>query len=186
MEPSCNDHVPFGPVQGLPNSMPELISIAYADLHTIAKRIFRNERSDHTLQPTAVLHESLIRLFDENPSRWKNLGHFYCIAARTMRRVLVDHARAHNANKRKFLRVELTDGIAERPLLALDDPDTILAVNDALIRLAEFDSRQAEIAELRFFGGLTIDEAADTLGLKRTTVKDDWKLAKAWLRRELE
>ena len=167
-------------------SMSELVTAAYTKLHQRARHIFKDERRDHTLQPTALLHEAIIRLLDEDPSQWKNLGHFYAVAAQTMRRVLVDYARAHNASKRKHLRGEFSEELADRSALTFDNPDNVLAVDLALNRLAEINSRRAEIAELRFFAGLTIGEVAQALNIGRTTVKDEWKSAIDWLQRELE
>jgi RNA polymerase sigma factor (TIGR02999 family) len=159
-----------------------LIEAVYAELRGLARGYLRRERPDHSLAPTALVHEAYLRLVDQRRVPWQNRAHFFAIAAHVMRRLLVDHARAHGAAKR---------GSGHRvPLLDLDvavEPEDfdVIALDAALARLAAFDSRQSRLVELRFFGGLTGDEIAAVLGVAPITVKRDWALAKAWLFREL-
>jgi RNA polymerase sigma factor (TIGR02999 family) len=161
----------------------KLLDIVYGELHRIAERYMRRERSDHTLQPTALVHEAYVHLVGQRAKDWQNRAHFYGVAAQVMRRILVDYARSHAAAKRG-------GGEHAVPLeysIALSDvkPDEVMAVDEALSRLAEFDARQSRIVELRFFGGLTEAETAEVLGLSSRTIKREWAVAKAWLHGEL-
>ena len=160
----------------------ELIETVYGELRRIARGYLRRERTDHSLTPTALVHEAYVRLVDQRRVRWQNRAHFFAIAARVMRRILVDHARARGSLKRGNSRkVPLVD--ADR---AHDPPSVdVLALDVALDHLATIDSRQSQLVELRFFGGLTVDEIAEVLGVAAITVKRDWALARAWLYREL-
>ena len=172
-----------------PDSASELLSAVYQELRLIAGRIFfSQEQRGHTLQPTALVHEAFIRLMKIPGSHWKNRAHFFRVAARVMRRFLVDYARNRRASKRngKHPHVQLTQELVEGLALPFNDPAIFLAVDDALRRLATFAPRQARIVELRFFAGLSIGETAEVLGVSRTTVKDEWQLARAWLFQELE
>ena len=159
-----------------------LMEAVYAELRGLARGYLRRERRDHSLPPTALVHEAYLKLVDQRRVGWQNRAHFFAIAAHVMRRLLVDHARAHRAIKRGAgLKAPLDDvdgGIA--PL----DID-VLALDLALERLAAIDQRQSRLVELRFFGGLTSDEIAVVIGVAPRTVKRDWALAKAWLSREL-
>jgi RNA polymerase sigma factor (TIGR02999 family) len=165
-------------------ALDELFPIVYTEVRKLARSYLRRERPDHTLQPTALVNEAYMRLVDQRHVDWQNRAHFFGIAAQVMRRVLVDHARMRQADKR---------GSGERPvvldealaLVAERTPD-VVALDDALRALAELDPRQAQIVELRFFGGLSIEEAAEVIGLSPATVKREWSAARAWLRRELE
>ena len=167
-------------------SLEKLFPIVYDELRVLAAALFRGEfRSDHTLQPTALVHEAYLRLVgDFDDITWQNRAHFFGIAARSMRQILVNHAVAHNADKRG----------GGHTVLALDEAVSffqtqnieILSLHEALERLAELDTRQAEIVELRFFGGLTIEESAAVLEISETTVKREWEMAKAWLFRDLK
>jgi RNA polymerase sigma factor (TIGR02999 family) len=143
----------------------------------------RRERSDHTLQTTALVHEAYLRLADQREVRWKNREQFLGVAAQLMRRILVDYSRGHDAQKRGkgFEKVFLEEAAGVSKGKAAD----VIALDKALTRLAEFDPQQARLVELRFFGGLSIEEAAGVLGVSRTTVKRNWNLSKAWLAREL-
>jgi RNA polymerase sigma factor (TIGR02999 family) len=141
------------------------------------------ERADHTLQPTALVHEAYIRLVDQRQVDWKNRAHFFGVAAQVMRRILVDHARRHGASKRG-------DGVPcvsidEAQEVAVSNEIPILALDEALDRLQKLDADLGKIVELRAFGGLTIEEAAHVLSVSPSTVKRDWRTAKAWLTREL-
>jgi RNA polymerase sigma factor (TIGR02999 family) len=169
--------------QGDEAALDELMPLVYGELHLLAGAYLRRERHDHTLQPTALLHEAYLRIVDQRSTRWQNRTQFFGVAAQLMRRILVDHARAHCAAKRGGNRyhVSLRDvgAFGEQP-----DVD-LLALHDALNRLAEMDPEQGRIVELRFFGGLTIEETAEVMHVSHSTVERDWKLAKAWIKREL-
>jgi RNA polymerase sigma-70 factor (ECF subfamily) len=156
-----------------------LFGFVYQELHRLAGRYMLGERSDHSLQPTALVHEVYFRLIDQKRVTWENRSHFFAIAAQLMRRILIDHARARNAEKRPkpALKVPLSDleiGI-ERQTTEL------LALNEALDRLEALDSRQARIVEMRFIAGLSEEEIAQALGVSVRTVKRDWRVARAWL-----
>jgi RNA polymerase sigma-70 factor, ECF subfamily len=164
-------------------ALEQLLPFVYDECRRIAARQLGVERGDHTLSPTALVHELYLRLVDQRRAGWKNRAHFYAIAARLMRRVLVDHARRRLALKR--------DGA--RALVAFADADAggdervadVLAIDEALDRLAERDPQQQRVVELRFFAGLSVEETAHVLGCSPRTVKREWALAKAWLYREL-
>src|SRR5262245_44437011 len=158
--------------------------LVYSELRELAKRHFRKERPGHTLQPTAVVHEAYFRLVDQTRVTWKNRGHFLAVAAQAMRRILIDHARGRDAEKRggEARRVTLDAGIASpEPSREVD----LLALDEALDRLRGLDATQSRIVELRFFGGLTIEETAEVVGLSVASVNRDFRSAKAWLFREL-
>jgi RNA polymerase sigma factor (TIGR02999 family) len=159
-----------------------LIAVVYAELHQLAASYLRRERPDHTLQTTALVHEAWIRLAGQRGTSWQNRGHFFGIAAQAMRRVLVDHARRRNAGKRVGDRAVT---LGDEPGSTAGDSDEILAVDEALERLAALDARQARIVELRYFAGFTVEETAQALGISPATVKRDWTSARAWLQREL-
>jgi RNA polymerase sigma-70 factor (ECF subfamily) len=161
----------------------ELVVLLYSELRSLASRYLRRERSDHTLQTTALVHEAYLRLADQKEVRWKNREQFMGVAAQLMRRILVDYSRGHDANKRgkEFEKVYLE----EADVIAKGKSADVLQLDEALTRLAEFDPQHAQLVELRFFGGLSLEEAAGVLGVSRTTVKRNWNLAKAWLAREL-
>ncbi len=165
------------------SALEELTPLVYNELRNVADAYLRRERPDHTLQATALVNEAYLRLIGQKHGRWEGRKHFYGIAARLMRQVLIEHARKHKAEKRGGGRVTVTldhyDEVADTP-----DVD-ILAVHEALERLATFDEQQARIVELRFFGGLSIQEAAETMGIGHATVEREWKMARAWLRNEL-
>jgi RNA polymerase sigma factor (TIGR02999 family) len=165
------------------SALEELTPLVYNELRNVADAYLRRERPDHTLQATALVNEAYLRLIGQKHGRWEGRKHFYGIAARLMRQVLIEHARKHKAEKRGGGRVTVTlDHYNE----VADTPDVdILAVHEALERLATFDEQQARIVELRFFGGLSIQEAAETMGIGHATVEREWKMARAWLRNEL-
>ena len=164
-------------------ALDELMPLVYAELRRLASSYLRREREGHTLQPTALVNEAYLKLVDQRQARFSSRAHFFGVAAQLMRRILVDHARAHRAGKRGGSKFAVTLGHADEIASA---PDTdILAVHDALERLAALDAQQARIVELRFFGGLSIEETAEVLGVGHATVERDWKMARAWLRREL-
>jgi RNA polymerase sigma factor (TIGR02999 family) len=173
--------------QGDPEALPRLIPLVFDDLRSIARGYFAREDADHTLQPTALVHEVYVRLSSDPSVRrihWEDSGHFFRIAARMMRRLLVDHARYRHAKRRggEGVKVPLDEEI---PLPIRHAPEDVLAVDEALERLQALKPRQSEVVELKFFGGLTIEEIGEVLEIKPTTVKQDWKIARAWLVREL-
>lgn len=169
--------------EGRDGAADELVAIVYAELHGLASHYMRNERDDHTLQPTALVHEAYMRLMDQRSVSWQNRSHFYGIASQAMRRILVDHARKRRASKRHGgERVTLDESVSAPPVQSLD----VIALDSALTRLAELNERQASVVELRFFGGLDIDQTAEALGISSATVKRDWTFARAFLQREME
>ena len=160
-----------------------LAPLVYDELRRLAGRYLRRERSEHTLQSTALVHEAYLRLVDQRNVRWQNRAQFFGLAAELIRRILVDHARARQASKRggsvyKLTLDEALDASAPRDL-------DLVHLDDAMKTLAEMDPQQARVVELRFFAGLTIEETSEVLGVSPATVKRDWMVAKAWLRREL-
>ena len=167
------------------DALEQLMPVVYAELRQLAAHYLRRERSGHTLQPTALVHEMYVRLaahVDQHGAAWENRAHFFGIAARVMRQVLVDYARAGGAAKRGAgRRVTLKEWSSVTPGPDID----ILALEAALTRLATLDAGQARLVELRFFAGLTLEEAADVLGRSPRTLKRDWRSARAWLQREL-
>jgi len=169
--------------RGDPKAREELMPLVYDELRRLAQSYLRRERSDHTLQATALVHEAYLRLVDQNDVQWGNRGHFFAITAQAMRRILVDHARSHQAAKRggEEERIPLEDALA----LSNDRPDRFLALEESLGRLAEIDSRQEQIVELRVFAGMGIEEIAEVLNISPATVKRDWTMAKAWLALEM-
>ena len=157
----------------------QLMPLVYQELRDLARRYLQRERGDHTLQPTALVHEAYLRMVDQSRVQWQNRAQFFGIAAQLMRRILVDHARAHVAAKR--------GGQAER--ISLDDAEIspearateLVELDAALTELATVDVRKSRIVELRFFGGLSIEETAEAMGVNSATVRRDWTVAKTWL-----
>ena len=162
---------------------PQLFEGIYNDLRHIARAYLRNERPDHTLQTTALVNEAYIRLFHGQPVTWENLSHLFCTMAQTMRRILIDHARTHNAGKRGGEQRHLS--LDEVVAVSEQKSDQVIALDEALERFGKLHSRAEQVVTLRFFGGLTVDEVAAVLGTSSETVKLDWRFAKAWLQREL-
>jgi RNA polymerase sigma factor (TIGR02999 family) len=162
-----------------------LVPLVYAELRRQAGRALRREGEGHTLQPTALVHEAWLRLDAQHGARWESRTQFLAIAAQMMRRVLVDHARTRHALKRGGAGTRVTLGEAELAAAASDEVD-VLALDDALARLAVIDPRKARLVELRYFAGLSIPEAAAALGVSQATVGREWAVARMWLRRELE
>ncbi len=157
-----------------------LMSIVYRDLRSLAARALKRERRDHTLQPTALVHEAYRKLVDQRAVHWQNRAHFYALAATLMRRILVDHARRRAA----LLKARDAGGVLEPDAGRPRDVD-VIAIDGALEELARFDQRQARIVELRFFAGLSVEETAEAVGLSRATVNREWTIARAWLRDRL-
>jgi RNA polymerase sigma factor (TIGR02999 family) len=169
--------------QGHDDALAELMTQVYEELRRIASAHLRHELAGHTLQPTALVHEAYLRLVDQRRVKWRNRAQFYGIAAQIMRRILVDHARSQHAAKRG----------AGWELVSLADHDPpadaehvdVIALDEALLRLAAFDGQQSRVVELRYFGGLTIEETAEVMGISPATVVREWTIARAWLRGEL-
>jgi len=168
---------------GNKEALDKLLPLVYDELRRLADRYLRRERPDHTLQPTALVHEAYLRLVDQTAVRWQNRAHFFGIAANLMRQILVNHALSHRAAKRGGEASKLP--LEEASNLSLERDVDLVALDEALARLATFDSRQSRIVELRFFGGLTVEEAAEVLGISPATVKREWTTAKAWLHCEI-
>ena len=169
--------------RGDEKALDTLLPLVYSELREMAHRYLARERRDHTLQPTAVVHEAYLKLVDQKRVTWKNRGHFFAVAAQAMRRLLVDHARRHDAAKRGGAMTVVPLEAAD-PAVSPRETD-VLALDRALEKLAALDATQAKIVELRYFGGLTLDETADVLGSSPSTVGRAFRLAKAWLYREL-
>lgn len=167
---------------GDPRALDALLPLVYDELRRLARSYLQRERSDHTLQSTALVHEAYLRLVDQNVS-WQNRAHFFGIAAQMMRRILVDHARGRNSAKRGegVCKVTLDEEIARAGQRDLD----VIALDEALTNLARFDPQQSRIVELRFFAGLSIEDTSEILKISPATVKRDWAMAKAWLFREM-
>lgn len=165
------------------DSLNRLMPIVYDELRRQAARYLKHERPGHTLQTTALVHEAYVRLIDQAGVHWQNRAHFYAIAAELMRRILVDHARKRRAAKRggDAVKITLNEAVQSSGEQNMD----LIAVDEALTRLAALDQQQARVIELRFFGGLNVEETAEVLGISERTVKRDWSVAKAWIRREL-
>lgn len=165
-------------------ALDELLPLVYGELRRLADSHLRRERSDHTLQPTALVHEAYLRLIGSAEIEWQNRAHFFGIAARLMREILIDYARARQREKRggEFAtRIALDEAVSFYQEKDLD----LIALDEALIELATLDQRQAKIVELRFFGGLTIEETAEILNISPATIKRDWQTAKLWLLKTL-
>ncbi|HEY6121100.1 MAG TPA: sigma-70 family RNA polymerase sigma factor [Pyrinomonadaceae bacterium] len=169
--------------KGSKEALDRLVPIVYEELHRQASRYLRRERAGHSLQTTALIHEAYLRLVDQRSVHWQNRAHFFGIAAQLMRRILVDHARTRKRVKRggSDIRVSLDEA---RTLASSMDLD-IVALDEALDRLAQIDQQQSRIVELRFFSGLNVEETAEVLRISPATVKREWRIAKAWLHREI-
>jgi RNA polymerase sigma factor (TIGR02999 family) len=168
---------------GSEDASARLMPLVYEELRRLAREYIRRERADHTLQATALVHEAYLRMVDEKNVTWKDRAHFYGIAARLMRRILVDHARAHNAAKRGGLERKFT--LDEARDLPAPGPTDLVALDGALEDLAKTYPRKSEVVELKFFGGLEANEIAEVLQVSEKTVLRDWSFAKLWLCREL-
>ncbi len=171
--------------QGDRPALESLLPLVYAELRRLASHYLRGERPGQTLQPTALVHEAYLKLLKDRPERWQNRAHFCAIAAHAMRQILIERARARDALKRGGgqPRVTFDEGLnAAAPGQSID----MVALDAALDRLAALDASQARIVELRFFGGLSIEETADAMGISPATVKRHWAVARAWLAKELE
>lgn len=171
--------------KGDQRALEKLMPLVYSELRRLASNYLRRERAEHTLQPTALVNEAYLKLVDQRNAKWQNRAHFFGISAQLMRRILVDHARQHHAVKRggsqqQRLSITSVEKFAQEPEIDL------LGLNEALDELARMDPQQSRIVELKFFAGLSIEEIAEVLGIGHATVERDWKLARAWLRRQLQ
>lgn len=166
------------------SALNRLMPLVYEELRRLARRCLRRERAGHTIQTTTLVHEAYLRLIDADRVEWQNRTHFFAIAAKLMRRVLVDEARKRHFKKRggEFTRISLDDAIA----LSAERCSELLALDEALDRLARFATRKSQVVELRFFGGLSIEETAAALNVSSDIVKREWRTAKLWLLRELK
>ena len=165
------------------DALDRLVQLVHQELHRLAVRYMRRERPDHPLQPTALVNEAYLRLMDVTRIQWHDRAHFLAVAAQAMRRILVDFARQRHSQKRGGDFVQLS--LDEAPDVGPEPTMNLVALNDALATLASFDPRMSQVVELRFFGGLTVEETARVLDVSPETVMRDWKTAKAWLLREL-
>ena len=170
--------------RGRPEALDQLMPLVYDELRRLAERYLRRERPDHTLQATGLVHETYLRLVDQQNVTWQNRTHFFGIAAHLMRQILVDYARRHHAAKRGEAAPRLS--LDEALGLPHERDVGLIALDDALTSLAALDPQQSRIVELRFFGGLSLDETAEMLGISPATVFYEWTLARAWLHRELK
>ena len=161
-----------------------LMPLVYEELRQLAHNYLQRERADHTLQATGLVHEAYLRLVDQSTTTWQNRAHFFGVAAQVMRRILVDYARSHRAEKRggTWDKLAFDDSLAPSSERNVD----LVALDDALKDLGTFDARQSQIVEMRFFGGLTNEEIGEVLNVSPRTVKREWRVAKAWLRREIK
>jgi RNA polymerase sigma-70 factor (ECF subfamily) len=168
---------------GRPDAADRLVPLIYQQLRHRAAAHLRRERRGHTLQPTALVHETYLRLADQRHVDWKNRAQFFGLASEMMRRVLVDHARRRKMHKRsgQWLRIPLGDALASAPAQDLD----VLALDELLVRLAAFDARKSRVVELRYFGGLTLEEIAGVLDIAPRTIEREWRAARAWLHSQL-
>ena len=170
--------------KGDQEALNKLIPLVYDELHKLASRYLRRERPDHTLQTTALVHEAYLKLVDQRDANWQNRVQFFAVAAQLMRRILVDYARRHRASKRggSYYKVTLDEALVSSG----EKDGEVLALDEVLDRLAVIDPRQSRVAELRIFGGLTLEETAQALDISPRTVRREWSMAKAWLRKEIK
>jgi len=169
--------------RGNRGALDALIPLVHAELHAVARRYFGREGPGHTLQPSALVNEVYLRFVGEREMKWKNRAHFVAVTAQLMRFILVDHSRRKQYSKRGGGRVRIT--LNENLVIAPERSDELIALDEALTKLAALDERKSRIAELRYFGGLSVEETAEALSVSVATVMRDWRLTKAWLQREL-
>ncbi|HKA21296.1 MAG TPA: sigma-70 family RNA polymerase sigma factor [Blastocatellia bacterium] len=165
-------------------ALDKLIPVVYEELHRLASHYLRRERANHTLQTTALVHEAYLRLVDQKNSNWQNRAQFFGVAAQMMRRILVDYARSHRASKRggSYHRISLSEGA----ILSEDRDTDLTELDEVLERLATIDPQQSRVVELRIFGGLTVEETAEVMGISSRTVKREWSMARAWLHQQIK
>jgi RNA polymerase sigma-70 factor (ECF subfamily) len=164
------------------SALEKLVPIVYGELRRLARHYLRNERSGHSLQTTALVNEAYLRLVDYKRMRWNNRAHFFAVSAQLMRRILVDHARGHNLKRGAGVQHLSLDGTA---VVCAGRSDDLVALDDAMQALGRIDPRKAQVVELRFFGGLNVEETAEVLRVSAVTVMRDWSTARAWLYREM-
>ena len=169
--------------RGDEGALERLIPLVHRELHAIARRCMAGERAGHSLQATVLINEAYLRLIEGTDVKWQDRAHFFAVAARVMRRILVDHARARRAQKRGGPATRVT--FDEALVVSSEPREEFVALDDALKALATFDERKSRVIELRFFGGLSVEETASVLKVSPETVMRDWRLAKAWLQREM-
>ena len=169
---------------GNKRALEQLMPLVYRELRKVAASYIKQERSDHTLQPTALIHESYLRMVEHEMPCWQNRAHFFGIAARLMRQILVDYARQRRATKRGSEQIRVSLERVEVKAISAEG-ERVLVLDAALTKLAKFDQRKSRVLEMRFFGGLTVEETAEVLHVSPDTVKRDWRLAKLWLLREM-
>ena len=169
--------------KGNQEALEELLPLIYNELRQLAHNFLYHERRGHTLQTTALVHDAYLKLIDQRNAQWQNRSHFFAIAAQAMRRILIDSARKHTAEKRGGAGENLS--LDEAAHISLEPDTDLLALDEALHRLAEIDSQQSRIVELRYFGGLTIEETAEVMKLSPATIKREWAMARAWLHQSL-
>ena len=166
--------------EGKSQIVDDILPLIYGELRSLANNYLRRERTDHTLQPTALVHEAYMKLIDQTQVKWQNRAHFFGIAANIMRRILVDYARKHGANKRGGAAEKIP--LEEEIMIVSEGKSAeLLALDEALKNLSEIDEMKSKIVELRYFGGLSVEETAEVLGVSEITVKRHWRMAKAWL-----
>ena len=184
-DPSPFDELVDRATRGDAPALETLMPLVYAELRRLAAHYLKGERPGQTLQPTALVHEAYLKLLKDRPERWQNRAHFCAIAAHAMRQILIERARARDALKRGGgqPRVTFDEGL---PAAAAERPIDVIALDSALERLAALDAGQARIVELRYFGGLSIEDTADAMGISPATVKRHWAVARAWLAKELD
>ena len=168
---------------GEESALGKLMPLVYKELRSLARRQMRRERAGHSLQATDLVNEAYVRLVDQRQAKWRHRSQFLAVAATVMRRILIDHARGHRYQKRggNAVRIDIDDIAIVSPARS----DELVALDDALHRLEQHDNRKSSVVELRYFGGLTVDEIAEVLGVSPITVKRDWSMAKAWLHRQM-
>jgi RNA polymerase sigma factor (TIGR02999 family) len=169
-------------VRGNQQALADLTPLVYAELRQLAASYLRRERQGHTLQPTALVHEAYMRLVDQSQPNWENRSHFYGVAARLMRQILVDHARRRHAGKRAGLNVALDQAASFQQVRSGD----LIALDSGLTALEKVDPRKCKAVELRYFGGLSLEEIAETLAVSAVTVRRDLRMAEAWLQKEMQ
>lgn len=165
-------------------ALEKLLPLVEQELHRLAHNYMRRENPNHILQTTALVNEAYLKLIDQKKTHWQNRAHFFAIAARIMRRIVLNYARDQRRQKRGGKAVQVS--LSEVSAVCLETPEELIALDEALERLAAFDERKSQVVELRYFGGLDVDETAEVLKVSAITVMRDWRFARAWLRRELE
>lgn len=170
--------------EGEDEALAELMPLVYDELHRMAKRYMNSQPSGHTLQTTALIHEAYLKIAEQKENRWQNRTHFFAVAAQAMRHILVDHARSHKMEKRGGGKAQIIS-LEDVAFISNERAEEIVALDDALKELSALDERKGRVVELRYFGGLSVEETAEVLKVSPETVTRDWRFAKTWLLREL-